>query len=149
MKVTILYQSKKGHTAGYARAMAMYLWSQGMSVSYSSISDFKAEQLRDCDLLMLGCWTSGWFVVNQYPNDLWVEFAKKLPSQLPPKLILFTTYRFHTGSMFRNMKKHLHLKGVKLLDTLKSKTGILGQVERELLDKYVAEIKTEYRYRSE
>lgn len=146
MKVTILYQSKKGRTAGYARAMAMYLWSKGMSVSYSSVSDFKPEQLEGCDLLMLGCWTSGWFVVNQHPNELWVDFAKKLPESLPPRLILFATYKFHTGSMFRNMKKHLHLKGVRLLDTLKSKTGILSQTERDLLDKYVAEIKTEHRH---
>lgn len=147
MKATILYQSKKGRTAGYARAMAMYLWSKGMSVSYSSVSDFKPEQLEDCDLLMLGCWTSGWFIVNQHPNELWVDFAQKLPETLPPRIILFATYKFHTGSMFGNMKKHLSLKGVKLLDTLKSKAGILSQAERDLLDRYVAEIKTEHRHR--
>lgn len=147
MKATILYQSRRGRTAAYARAMAMYLWSKGMSVSYSSVADFKPEQLQGCDLLMLGCWTSGWFVIRQHPNKIWVDFAKKLPGQLPPRIILFATYKIHTGSMFDKMKKHLGLQSTKLLDILKSKTGILGYKERDLLDKYVAEIKTEHLHR--
>lgn len=145
MKVTILYQSKRGRTAGYARAMAMYLWSKGMSVSYSSVADYKPEQLEDCDLLMLGCWTSGWFVLNQYPNKLWVDFAHKLPADLPERLILFTTYKLRTGSMFSSMKKRLNLGSVKRLDTLQSKTGVLGEVEKTILDGYVEEIKAKYR----
>lgn len=145
MKATILYQSKKGRTAGYARAMAMYLWGKGISVSYSSVSDFKEEQLKDCDLLMLGCWTSGMFIIGQHPNKIWVDFAKKLPESLPKRLILFATYKIHTGSMFSKMKKHLNLSNVKIIDTLKSKTGILGDTEKALLDKYVEEIKKEYR----
>lgn len=145
MKVTILYQSKRGRTAGYARAMAMYLWSKGMSVSYSSVADYKPEQLEGCDLLMLGCWTSGWFVLNQYPNKLWVDFARKLPADLPERLILFTTYKLRTGSMFSSMKKRLNLGSVKRLDTLQSKTGVLGEVEKTILDGYVEEIKAKYR----
>lgn len=145
MKVTILYQSKRGRTAGYARAMAMYLWSRGMSVSYSSVSDFKPEQLNDCDMLMLGCWTSGWFVVGQHPNKLWVDFAKQLPANLPPRLILFATYKIRTGSMFSRMKKRLNLSQVRRIDTLESKTGILGDYEKKLLDAYVDEIKAEHR----
>lgn len=115
-----------------------------MSVSFSSVADFKPEQLEGCDLLMLGCWTSGWFVVNQHPNEIWVEFAKKLPQNLPPRLVLFATYKFHTGSMFSRMKKHLNLTKVRRLDTLKSKTGILGDDEKALLDNYVADIKAQH-----
>lgn len=142
MKVTILYQSRRGRTAAYARAMAMYLWSRGMSVSYSSVADYKPEQLANCDLLMLGCWTSGWFVVNQHPNDIWVDFARKLPKDLPPRLILFATYKIHTGSMFSRMKKYLNLSSVQRSDTLKSKTGILGDQEKALLDSYIEDIKS-------
>lgn len=144
MKATILYQSRKGRTAGYARAMAMYLWSKGISVSYSSVADYKPEQLEGCDLLMLGCWTSGWFVVNQHPNKYWVDFAHKLPEDLPPRLILFATYKLRTGSMFARMKKKLNLKNVHQLDTLESKTGILGPTEKALLDSYINEIKAKH-----
>lgn len=141
MKATILYQSKKGRTAGWARAMSMYLWSKGVDVSFSALSDYKEEQLKDSDLLLLGCWTSGWFVVNQHPNEIWKEAVKKLPSTLPSNLILFTTYKLYTGSMFRKMKKHLNLSNVKRIETMSSKTGILTNEEKQRLDSYIDWIK--------
>ena len=138
MKVTIVYQSRRGKTAAYAREMAMYLWQKGVSVSLCATSDFKQEKLENCDCLMLGCWTSGWFIVNQHPNDIWVKFAKeKLQVQLPKKLLLFTTYKIHTGSLFNRMKAKLNLKGVESIDSLKSKTGFLSEKDKKILDNII------------
>lgn len=39
MKAAVLYYSHKGKTAGYAREITMYLWSKGLNVSLSSVSD--------------------------------------------------------------------------------------------------------------
>lgn len=141
MKATILYQSKKGRTAGWARAMAMYLWSKGVNVSYGPISDFKEEQLRDSDLLLLGSWTTGWFVVNQNPSKVWIEASKKLPATLPPHLVLFATYKVRTGAIFKRMKGCLNLSDVKQVDTMKSKTGILSDEDKQRLDAYIERIK--------
>lgn len=141
MKATILYQSKTGRTAGWARAMAMYLWSKGVSVSYSSISDFKAEQLQDTDLLLLGSWTSGWFVVNQYPSKEWIEGVKQLPDRLPTELVLFATYKIRTGSIFKRMKRYLNLSNVTNINTMRSKTGILSDEDKQSLDAYIDRIK--------
>ena len=138
MKVTIVYQSRRGKTASYAREMAMYLWQKGVSVSLCATSDFKEEKLDNCDCLMLGCWTSGWFIVNQHPNQIWVEFAQKyLQVELPKKVLLFTTYKIHTGSLFHRMKKKINLHNVESIKTLKSKTGILSSEDRMVLDKIV------------
>ena len=138
MKITIVYQSRRGKTAFYAREIAMFLWQQGMNVSLCATSDFSKEKLQDCDCLMLGCWTSGWFFVNQHPNKIWVEFAEKhLQTQLPPKLLLFTTYKIHTGSLFNRMKKKLNLQHVGLIKTLKSKTGMLSTADKTLLRDFI------------
>lgn len=59
MKAAVLYYSHKGKTAGYAREIAMYLWSKGLNVSLSSVSDAVPEKLSDCDFLVSGCWTCG------------------------------------------------------------------------------------------
>ena len=53
MKAAVLYYSHKGKTAGYAREIAMYLWSKGLNVSLSSISDAVPEKLSDCDFLVI------------------------------------------------------------------------------------------------
>lgn len=135
MKATILYSSRRGKTASFAREIAMHLWSQGLSVSLCSIGDFTPEKMNECQLLVLGCWTSGWFVVNQHPNRRWVQFAQdKLTAPLPPHLLLFTTYKLHTGSMFRNMKRQLTLRPNQSVQTLKSKTGILTEEQKKSLD---------------
>lgn len=142
MKATILYQSKKGRTATWARAMAMYLWRKGVHVSLSAISDYKPEQLHDTDILFLGCWTSGWFVVNQHPSKIWIEASRELPSSLPPYLVLFTTYKIRTGSIFRKMLKFLNLSGIQRMDTMSSKTAILSDEDKKKLDVYVDWIKS-------
>lgn len=59
MKATVLYYSLKGKTAFYAREIAMYLWSKGLDVSLSAITDFDTKKLEQTDLLISGCWTCG------------------------------------------------------------------------------------------
>lgn len=68
MKAIVLYYSHKGKTARFAREIAMYLWSKGLHVSLSSLSDFEAARIKETDFLITGCWTCGWFVVGQHPH---------------------------------------------------------------------------------
>lgn len=139
MKATIVYYSHKGKTARYGREMAFHLYQMGVSVSFCSTADFKPEMLHNCDLLLLGCWTSGFFVINQKPHEAWVDFAKTLPAQLPAHLLLFTTYKYCTGSMFRNMRKHLNLNHVTYQSTLKSRFGLLTPEDKATLEALVAQ----------
>ena len=66
MKAIVLYYSHKGKTARYAREIALYLWSKGLHVSLSSLSDFEPSKIKEADMLITGCWTCGWFVVGQH-----------------------------------------------------------------------------------
>lgn len=141
MKATIIYYSRTGTTATFANALAMYLWQKGISVSLMSQADYKPEKVEQADLLFLGCWTSGWFVINQHPHVKWKIFAQQLPEDLKAKLFLFTTYKFRTGSMFRNMRKHLP-RGLKEqpLRTLQARIPHLNAVHKQQIDAYLAEI---------
>lgn len=141
MKATIVYYSHKGKTARYGREMAFHLYQMGVSVSFCSTADFKPEMLEDCDLLLLGCWTSGYFLINQKPHPAWVDFASTLPVKLPEHLVLYTTYKFRTGSMFKNMRKHLCLANVKHETEIKSKIGLLTKDDKKVLEDIVADIK--------
>ena len=141
MKATIVYQSRKGKTAGYAREIAMYLWQKGVSISLCSTADFSEEKLRNCDFLLLGCWTSGWFVFNQHPNPIWKAFAEKyMQGELPKNLLLFTTYMFRTGSLFTRMKSKINLSTVTSIYSMKSKTGILSSEDKSKLDLFIGDL---------
>lgn len=138
MKATVLYYSHTGRTAGYAREIAMYLWSRGLNVSLSSLSDFNIERLKDTDLLLTGCWTCGWFVVGQHPHQKWTEISRLMAKSISPhQILLFTTYKIYTGSMFRQMKKTMQIPNNLQVPELKSKTGRLTIKDRELLDRFI------------
>lgn len=103
MKAAVLYYSHKGKTAGYAREITMYLWSKGLNVSLSSVSDAVPEKLSDCDFLVSRCWTCGWFVVGQHPHKRWKAFSRRIRGLVKAeRTLFFTTYKFRTG-------KHVYL----------------------------------------
>lgn len=138
MKAVVLYYSHKGKTASYAREIAMYLWSKGVSVSLSSISDFDVEKLRQADVLISGCWTCGWFVVGQHPHKRWVEYSRKMAGLIPPeRLLFFTTYKIRTGSLLGRMKKVMEVPFRIRVPFLRSKTGFLTAEDKQLLDAFI------------
>jgi flavodoxin len=137
MKALILYHSKTGTTANYAEKIKLYLIEKGIDSEMSSIKYFNDKMLENVDFLFLGCWTSGLFFFLQHPEKEWIEFAEKLNVNGKAKIALFTTYKLLTGSMFKNMKKHI--KGEVQFSSvqLKSKHGELSESDKSELDKFV------------
>ena len=139
MKATVLYYSHKGKTAFLAREIAMYLWSKGLDVSLSSISDFNAEKLSGSDFLISGCWTCGWFIIGQHPHKQWRKSSKELSEKIPHhRTLFFTTYRFRTGSMLYFMKKVMRIPTAASVPFLKSKNGLLTPENKRTLDRLIA-----------
>ena len=130
----IIYHSKTGTTKKYAEEIASYLESKGVSTRLSSTQVFRENLLNDADFVFLGCWTSGLMFILQHPEQAWVDFAARLPSMRSAKLVFFTTYKILTGSMFRNMYKHLDGKFSAPSLELKSRNGLLSALDKENLD---------------
>ncbi|MDY3267257.1 MAG: flavodoxin domain-containing protein [Phocaeicola sp.] len=138
MKATVLYYSHTGKTAAYAKAIAMYLWSKGLNVSLSSISDFDKSKLDSTDILFSGCWTCGWFVVGQHPHKKWRKFSKGISGILPDTSIMFfTTYKFCAGSMLYFMKSAMGISGYSNSKILKSKNVFLSDTDKTLIDEFI------------
>lgn len=138
MKATVLYYSHKGKTAFFAREIAMYLWSKGLHVSLCAISDFDPQKLAEKDFLLSGCWTCGYFVIGQHPHRQWKACSRRMAGQVPPhRTLLFTTYKFRTGSMLRNMKKTLRISRKASVPFLQSKNGLLSDTDKLILDQFI------------
>jgi flavodoxin len=128
MKALIVYQSKKGTTKEYAEKIAHYIKKIDDStlVLVKGITETSAQDIRSCDLLLLGCWTKGRFLIGQKPDQEWINFTQNLPRGENKETVLFTTYTIFTGSMFRNMKKYLLPRGYKVISSMKSKGGMMN-----------------------
>lgn len=124
METLIVYHSLKGKTKKFAEEIAKRASKVAGKVTVKSIEETTDQDIRSCDLLFLGSWTSGKFFFDQKPQQAWIDFAQKLPAAESKKTVLFTSYLISTGSMFRNMKQYLP-KGYKVVGSMKSRTGLL------------------------
>ena len=137
MKAVIIYNSKTGTTKKYAEAIGGYLRANNMEVALSSVQEYKDGILEDADYLLLGCWTQGLIFFLQHPEKIWIDFTRILPDKLKSRIILFTTYKVLTGSMFRKMHAHLNNNYNFSFVEFKSRTGSLSGPDKISLDKII------------
>ena len=134
----IFYHSKTGTTKRYAEEISKYLQSKGLDTQVTSIQAYSEDMLNNVDYVLFGCWTNGLMVILQHPEKIWVDFAAKLPSMPDVKVALFTTYKILTGSMFRNMYKHLKGKFATPSLELKSPNGLLSEIDKLALENLIS-----------
>lgn len=125
MRALVVYHSRKGTTRKFAEKIAEKLFNKKIDVITKNITETTNEDLVNCDILYMGCWTNGKYLFNQKPAQPWVNFAEQLPPAKNKKTVLFTTYTIKTGTMFRNMKKYITSKGYKVIGSMKSRSGKL------------------------
>lgn len=132
-KALIIYHSKTGTTKRMGYEIADFCKRNGMEIKIISINEFSKKELKAVDYLFLGCWTHGHMIFNQHPDKDWVEFADKLPAIDNKRIVLFTTYKIATGSMFRKMKEHINCDSKCIQLELKSRNGRLKDASSDLL----------------
>jgi len=134
----VIYHSKTGTTKKYAEEISKYLKSMGLDAKETSIQAYSEDMLNNVDYVFFGCWTNGLMVILQHPEKIWVDFAAKLPRMPDVKVVLFTTYKILTGSMFRNMYKHLKGKFATPSMELKSRNGLLSENDKQALENLIS-----------
>jgi flavodoxin len=133
----IVYCSATWTTAGLADDIDRLLRERGIETRVAAIGEIDTASLADVDYLFLGCWTHGWFVVNQHPERSWVEWTRDLPHLDRPRVALFTTYLIRTGSMFPRMRRALRDRAPRIDLELKAKGKVLGADGRRRLEAFL------------
>ena len=134
---SVVYRSHTGTTRRLAEEIAGHLRTRGVDATAVSVGEVDAPSLADVDFVLLGCWTNGFFVVAQHPDEPWLAFARDLPTLDHPRVGLFTTYKLVTGSMFARMRAALAGKVARADFELKSRSGHLSAEGRQALDRFV------------
>lgn len=137
-KAAVVYRSRTGTTRRYAEAIGAHLATRGVETSVVSVADCDLASLADVDYLLLGCWTNGWFVIRQHPDEPWLAFIRDLPRGSRARVALFTTYKLVTGSMFAKMRRALAGHTPEPTLELKSRDGRLSEADRAELDRFLA-----------
>ena len=135
----VVYRSATGTTRRLAEEIGAYLESRGAEVTVQSVGDCDPASVSSVDLVLLGCWTSGLFVVAQHPDEPWLAFVRELPAMGQARVGLFTTYKLATGSMFSRMRAALAGKADGIEFELKSRNGHLSNAGRVALDRFLGQ----------
>ena len=138
-QAAVVYRSRTGTTRRFAEEIGAFLRTLGVESRVESIGECDLAALAEVDYLLLGCWTNGLYVILQHPDGPWVEFARALPPIARPRVGLFTTYRFATGSMFAKMRAKLAGRTPVPGLELRSRDGRLSDANRRALEAFVAE----------
>ncbi len=133
----IVHCSATWTTAGLGEDIARVLNGRGIETRIAAIGEIDTAGLGDVDYLFLGCWTHGWFVVNQHPDRAWVDWTEELPRLERPRVALFTTYKLRTGSMFPRMRRALRDKAPRIELELKAKGRTLSVDGRLALEAFL------------
>ncbi len=136
-KALIIYNSRKGTTKKLGEEIGNFLHTKNINSKVIPIYDFKEKEMNEYEYVLLGCWTSGLFVIMQHPQKDWINFTKRLPNLKSKKVGLFTTYKLATGSMFKKMRMHLEEKTDKILLELKSRDGMISKFNTEKLAEFI------------
>ncbi len=133
----VVYRSHTGTTRRLAEEIAAHLESRGVTTTTQSVGECDPASLAGVDLVLLGCWTSGLFVIAQHPDEPWLAFVRDLPTLGQARVGLFTTYKLATGSMFARMRAALAGKAGRVDLELKSRDGHLSDAGRHALDRFL------------
>ena len=134
----VVYRSHSGVTRRYGEEIAAFLPARGIAARVVSVGECDLESLADADYLLLGCWTSGLFVILQHPDEPWLAFVREMPATPQPKVALFTTYQLRTGSQFPKMRAALAGKTASPQLELKSRNGHLSAADERSLEQFLA-----------
>lgn len=139
-KAIVVYRSHSGVTRRYGEAIAAFASDIGVAARVVSVGECDMVDLAGADYLLLGCWTSGLFVIAQHPDEPWLAFVRDMPelSAGAPRIGLFTTYKLRTGSQFSKMRAALAGKTAAPVLELQSRDGSLSAPDRSALERFLA-----------
>ena len=132
----VVYRSASGTTRQLAEEIGEHLRASGIDARVQSVGDAQPAEVAHADLVLLGCWTSGLFVVAQHPDEPWLAFVRDLPPLAHSRVGLFTTYKLATGSMFPRMRAALDTRVSHVDLELKTRGGHLTDDARAALDRF-------------
>ena len=136
-KALIIVQSKNSPTKKFGEEIADFLLNRGLSAELVPIDSFEPKKLDDADYLLLSGWRNGSLFSSKQPDNEWETFVKKLPTLEGIKTALFTTYKFFSGGIFKNVRKQLGNKTENLEFAFTSRDGSLSISDKLTLNEFL------------
>lgn len=111
MRVAITFDSLRGTTRAAAHAMGQRFVAAGNECTVRSLDEADPAEVAAAELLCVGSWTRGLFVVGQHPTPAALEFIDRLGDLSKKRCVAFCTYKLAAGPTLEKMSSRLRAKG--------------------------------------
>jgi flavodoxin len=111
MNIVIVFDSSTGTTEKAAREMGKIMVEQGHQCQVLPLYDADSTSIAEADLLFVGSWVKGLFIIRQHPTEGIMQFIDRLDDLAGKKTAVFCTYKIAIGSTLNQMAKALEGKG--------------------------------------
>jgi sulfite reductase alpha subunit-like flavoprotein len=113
MQIAVVYASRTGNTRRAAELVGTAMQDRGHAVSVRSVDDLDFKTLADADLVVLGTWVAGHFVIGQKPGD--AKRLAKVPKLTGKPVAIFLTYALDPGSALGKLERALVREGAEVV----------------------------------
>ena len=119
MKIAIVYDSSTGTTAKAAEAMGKTMEELGHQCRVQSVAQANPAGVSEADLICVGTWVKGLFIIRQHPTEGTMQFIEQLGDLSGKNAVVFCTYKLAIGSTLRQMANALEGRGAKVVGQFK------------------------------
>lgn len=113
MQIAVVYASRTGNTRRAAELIGASIEERGHTVAVQSVDALDYKVLADADLIVLGTWVAGHFVIGQKPGD--ARRLAKVPKLTGKPVALFLTYAINPGRALSKFEKAMTNEGADVL----------------------------------
>jgi flavodoxin len=135
VRAIVIYESLTGNTRTAAEGLARGLTAKGVATVACPITRIDYQALSEADLVVVGSWVDGLFVVGQRPGR--VGRIAQLPTLAGKRAVVFLTYALHPGKALQKLSDTVAERGADVLGGItirrdKIATGVDDLVDRIL-----------------
>lgn len=140
MQIAVVYASRTGNTRRAAELLGTAFEERGHHVSVQPVDGLDFKTLADADLVVLGTWVAGHFVIGQKPGD--ARRLARVPKLTGKPVALFLTYAINPGSALGKLEKAMAREGAEVLGGYAWKRSALPAGIEDFVDGILQAAKT-------
>ncbi len=136
MKAAILVESLTGNTWKAGELIAAHLQKENWTITgMSEVKSPDYASIQDADIVFVGTWVHGIFVVGMAPFG--IDRLRALPSMRGKKVVSFCTYALNPGKTLDVMGQTLNALGADVIGGVALQRGHLNEHVAELVARVV------------
>lgn len=133
MHAIVIYESLTGNTRRASEALARGLSANGVATTACPITQIDFQALQVADLVVVGGWVDGLFLVGQRPGRAG-RFAK-MPALRGKRAVVFMTYALHPGKALDKLSSAVAAQGADVVGGITIRRDHIDEGVADLVDR--------------